>query len=109
MQVDTTLTNLDIHPQDPPIGAAGEAALVPALQVRCPSINHTRAPVRMHADLHDVVWYTYRTGHRGCACACAQVNVGLIEYRGPGAPLLPMAERQANRMRQQAAEVWLPS
>ena len=31
------------------------------------------------------------------AHAHAQVNVGLIEYDGPGAPLLPMAERQANR------------
>ena len=71
MQVNTTLTELDISEQDPPIGAAGEAALVAALQVRWPSINRTRAPVHMHADLHDVVWFTHRTGYLGCACACA--------------------------------------
>jgi hypothetical protein len=31
-----------------------------------------------------------------------QVNVGLIDYSGPGEPLLPLAERQANNMRQHA-------
>jgi hypothetical protein len=36
MQVNTTLTTLNISEQDPPIGAEGEAALVAALQVRAP-------------------------------------------------------------------------
>ncbi len=34
MQVNATLTSLNLHEQDVDIGAAGEAALVAALQVR---------------------------------------------------------------------------
>ena len=54
--------------------------------------------------LISITWY--RTGLATVGeHAHAQVNVGLIEYIGPGAPLLPLAERQAHKMRQQAAEV----
>ena len=53
MQVNATLTRLAIIEQDPPIGAAGEAALVAALQVRCPSIDGPApalARPRVHAQ-----------------------------------------------------------
>jgi hypothetical protein len=33
---------------------------------------------------------------------CVQVNVGLTNYRGPGAPLLVLAERQTNRAQRRA-------
>ena len=54
MQVNATLTQLLIHAQRPPIGAAGEAALVAALQVRCPSIDGAASALarpRAHAQL----------------------------------------------------------
>ncbi len=40
MQVNSTLTYLEISDDDMTIGAAGEAALVAALQVRCRSIEY---------------------------------------------------------------------
>ena len=53
MQVNATLTKLNIDNQRPGIGAAGEAALVAALQVRCPSIDGAApalARPRVHAQ-----------------------------------------------------------
>jgi hypothetical protein len=53
MQVNATLTEMDIRKQDSPgvIGAAGEAALVAALQVRRPSIA-ILAHVCRHVDIN---------------------------------------------------------
>ena len=39
LQVNTTLTELDISRQDPPIGAEGQAFLLAALQVRQPQAS----------------------------------------------------------------------
>jgi hypothetical protein len=47
LQLNISLTELSIAPQDPPIGSRGEAALAAALQVRCVSCDDRRHDVEM--------------------------------------------------------------
>jgi hypothetical protein len=67
-QANATLTELNIGHQDPPgIGAAGEAALVAALQVRHVPIDRSMAPQPFSPMMMTAIWMEeimVRSGYR---------------------------------------------